>query len=377
MATAKTWKIAREIGDAVIKASRNPNRRWYGPHMAAAVRAISERIPLVDFVLEIRDARIPLSSEYELLRKFSPLPSKRIIVLNKMELADPLELKKCIDYFEERNYLSYAVNSHNKDCVKQLLNFLQSQVRELHKAGHSGHTTTMMLLGIPNVGKSALSNSLHHIGRISAAEKGKLKHTTVSSQPGDTKDIMSLKIGSHPNVYVLDTPGIFPPNLYDAEICAKLALTGAIPDDIVGELKLARLFLTILNSSHEYKKWAKLCKSQDLTESLSDESSKSDAKHKRQYATDHTQDFIVYDVRRVLYETISAFDGNLEDEISMGNLIETQFAALRSVLRVPEEASEFADLRVASKILNLYRTGRLGHYTLEHVSALPKSYTYL
>lgn len=64
---------------------------------------------------------------------------------------------------------------------------------------------------------------------------------------------------------------------------------GAIPDDIVGELKLARLFLTILNSSHEYKKWAKLCKSQDLTESLSDESSKSDAKHKRQYATDHTQ----------------------------------------------------------------------------------------
>lgn len=254
---------------------------------------------------------------------------------------------------------------------------MQSQVRELHKAGHSGHTTTMMLLGIPNVGKSALSNSLHHIGRISAAEKGKLKHTTVSSQPGDTKDIMSLKIGSHPNVYVLDTPGIFPPNLYDAEICAKLALTGAIPDDIVGELKLARLFLTILNSSHEYKKWAKLCKSQDLTESLSDESSKSDAKHKRQYATDHTQDFIVYDVRRVLYETISAFDGNLEDEISMGNLIETQFAALRSVLRVPEEASEFADLRVASKILNLYRTGRLGHYTLEHVSALAKSYTYL
>jgi len=58
MATAKTWKIAREIGDAVIKASRNPNRRWYGPHMAAAVRAISERIPLVDFVLEIRDARV-------------------------------------------------------------------------------------------------------------------------------------------------------------------------------------------------------------------------------------------------------------------------------------------------------------------------------
>ncbi|XP_056850030.1 DAR GTPase 2, mitochondrial isoform X1 [Raphanus sativus] len=338
MTTAKSWKIGREIGDAVVKASSNPNRRWYGPHMAASVRAISERIPLVDFVLEIRDARIPLSSEYELLRKFSLFPSKRIVVLNKMELADPLELKKWMAYFQGRNYLSYAVNSHNKECVKNFLNFLQSQVRELHKSGHSGHTTTMMLLGIPNVGKSALANSLHQIGRISAAEKGKLKHTTVSSQPGDTKDIMSLKIGSHPNVYVLDTPGVLPPKLLDAEICSKLALTGAIPDDIIGEKELARFCLTLLNSSHEYKKWAKLSKSQDVTGSLSNENSTSSAQRKRQYPTDHTQDFIVYDVRRVLYETISAFDGNLEDDISMGELIETQFAALRTVLRVTEEA---------------------------------------
>ncbi|WZZ14606.1 hypothetical protein YC2023_107695 [Brassica napus] len=298
MTTAKSWKIGREIGEAVVKASSNPNRRWYGPHMAASVRAISERIPLVDFVLEIRDARTPLSSEYELLRKFSPFSSKRIVVLNKMELADPLELKKWMAYFQGRNFLSYAVNSHNKECVKNFLNFLQSQVRELHKSGHSGHTTTMMLLGVPNVGKSALANSLHQIGRISAAEKGKLKHTTVSSQPGDTKDIMSLKIGSHPNVYVLDTPGVFPPKLLDAEICSKLALTGAIPDDIIGETELAR--------------------------------STSSAQRKRQYPTDHTQDFIVYDVRRVLYETISVFNGNLEDDISMGELVETQFAALRT-----------------------------------------------
>ncbi|CAN8246572.1 unnamed protein product [Cochlearia groenlandica] len=363
MATAK-WKIGREIGEAVINASKNPKRRWYGPHMAAAVRAISERIPMVDFLLEIRDARLPLSSEYDLLRNFSPLPSKRIIVLNKMELADPFELKNWIEYFDERNDISFAVNSHNKDCVKQFLNFLQSQVRELHKSGQASHTTTMMLLGVPNVGKSALANSLHQIGRISAAEKGKLKHTTVSSQPGDTKDIMSLKIGSHPNIYVLDTPGIFPPYLRDAEMCSKLALTGALPDDIVGETELARFFLTILNSSHEYKKWAKLSRSKDLTESLSS------PQRKRQYPTDHTQDFIVTDVRRVLYETISAFDGNLQEETSMRDLIETQFAALRTVLRVTEEESEFVDLRVASKILNLYRTGRLGHYTLEHVSSV-------
>ncbi|XP_010541944.1 PREDICTED: DAR GTPase 2, mitochondrial [Tarenaya hassleriana] len=367
MSTARNWKIGREIGEAVIKASRNPNRRWYGPHMAAAARAISDRIPLVDFVLEIRDSRIPFSSEYELLRKFTAFSLRRIIVLNKMELADSFGLKESMDYFERRNCPSYAVNSHNKECVKQFLNFLHSKVRELHKSGHTNHTTTFMLLGIPNVGKSALANALHQIGRISAAEKGKLKHTVVSSEPGNTKDITSLKIGSRPNIYVLDTPGILPPNLQDAEICSKLALTGAIRDDLVGEIELAQFFLTVLNSGHEYKRWAKLCKSEDETEHLNNGTPKLDTMNKRQYPTDHTQDFIVRDVRRVLYQTISAFDGNLEDEIDMENLVKSQFAALRTVLRVSAEAGEYADLIVASKLLNLYRTGRLGQYTLEHV----------
>ncbi|KAF5197518.1 Dar gtpase 2 protein [Thalictrum thalictroides] len=83
----------------------------------------------------------------------------------------------------------------------------------------------MMLVGIPNVGKSALANSLHQIGRISAAEKGKLKHTVVSPEPGETKSISSLKIASHPNIYILDTPGVLLPDSLDIEMGSKLALT--------------------------------------------------------------------------------------------------------------------------------------------------------
>ncbi|XP_062174942.1 DAR GTPase 2, mitochondrial isoform X1 [Alnus glutinosa] len=367
MATAT---LARRIGDAVKQAARkNSGGGWYDPHMAAASRAIAERIPLVDLVLEVRDARIPLSSEYEQLRNY-PSSSRRIIVMNKMDLANRSQIKEWIRYFEKKNCISYGVNSHNKENIKQFLNFLQAQVRELKKTDHSSYTTTIMLVGIPNVGKSALVNSLHQIGRISAAEKGKLKHAIVSPHPGETKDIISLKIGSHPNIYVLDTPGVLPPKIPDTEVCSKLSLTGSIRDCLVGEREIAQYFLAILNLSDEYKKWAKLAMHEndgifvdDKAECLS--SSELDMEQKRQYPTDHTQDFVVHGIRRTLFETISSFDGNVEDEKGMGRLIETQFTALREAFRVPVELGEEAQNKVAAKLLNLYRTGRLGHYTID------------
>ncbi|KAK9943189.1 hypothetical protein M0R45_008807 [Rubus argutus] len=207
MATAT---LARQIGSAIIKATNNTSLGgWFSPHMAAASRAIAERIPLVDLVLEVRDARIPLSSAFKQMENYTS-SSKRIIVMNKVDLASPSELKEWMKYFEQNNCISYGVNAHNKESIKQFLNFLQARVRELNNVDHSSYTATILLLGIPNV------------------EKGRLKHATVSPQPGETKDISSLKIGSHPNIYVLDTPGVLPPQIHDVEICTKLALTGSI-----------------------------------------------------------------------------------------------------------------------------------------------------
>lgn len=152
MATASLSKIGREIGTAVKQASkkRGGGGEWYGPHMAAASRAIADRIPLVDIVLEIRDARvgklyptlsisfiqcsikclteiyylvqIPFSSQFDHLRNL-PLPSKRIVVLNKMDLANPAQLKEWINYLDRQNCVSFGVNSHNKDNVKQVYSF--------------------------------------------------------------------------------------------------------------------------------------------------------------------------------------------------------------------------------------------------------------
>ncbi|XVE95600.1 hypothetical protein REPUB_Repub02eG0112600 [Reevesia pubescens] len=117
------------------------------------------------------------------------------------------------------------------------------------RAAYNNPKRVVEYLYSPNVGKSALANSLHHIGRISAAEKGKLKHSIVSPHPGETKDISSLKIGSHPNIYLLDTPGILSHTIHDAELCSKLGLTGAIADSLIGQKELAQYFLGILNSS--------------------------------------------------------------------------------------------------------------------------------
>ncbi|TMX03545.1 hypothetical protein EJD97_015799 [Solanum chilense] len=350
--------LVQKIGNAIMEVARNKGSTWwYTPHMAAASRAITERIPLVDILLEVRDARIPLSTACELIEHHSP-SSRRIIILNKTDLANQIQLKEWLKYFEEQKSLVFGVNSHNKDNIKELLNFLRARVRELSKIGHGDQTITLMLVGIPNVGKSALANSLHQIGRISAAEKGRLKHAIVSPHPGETKNISGLKIASHPSIYVLDTPGVFPAEILDAEVCSNLALTGAIRDCLVGEVDLAEYFLSIFNVSNEYKKWA------NLSLSGADDCSELERRQKRQYLTDHTQDFIVNKVRRTLFEAVSSFNGNLHDEEIMSRLIKAEFAVLRDAFNLPPDSDDYVR-KVAAKLLNLYRTGRLGHYTLD------------
>ncbi|XP_076884779.1 DAR GTPase 2, mitochondrial-like [Bidens hawaiensis] len=345
-------KLIQKLGNSVKKVSDSRSSSWwYNQHMRAASRAISQRLPLADFVLEVRDARIPVSSEYGNLR-YSPSSSRNIIVLNKMDLASHSKTKEWMAYFREQNCIPFAINSHNKDNVKQFLNFLQAKVRDLRRNMQSSNDlpTTVMLVGIPNVGKSAFANSLHQIGRVTAAEKGKLKQATVSPHPGETKDIISLKIVSHPSVYILDTPGILPPEIVDVERSSKLALTGAIDDSLFDQSDLAQYFLSILNLSHEYKKWENIAELD---------------KNENQIMNDHTQDLVVQAVRRALFKEISSFEGNVEDENDMEHLIEAQFATLRKVFNVKSDSLEAANSTVATKVVNLYRTGRLGHYTLD------------
>ncbi|GAB2297861.1 hypothetical protein Dimus_031947 [Dionaea muscipula] len=366
--------FALRVGSAVQRVATMKQVSWYTNFMEAASRAIAERMSLVDFVIDVRDARIPLSSECELLRCFSS-SSRRIVVMNKVDLAKRTLVKEWIRHFERENCVAYGINSHNKDEIQEFLKFLQGQARALRKEDIERNTITMMLVGIPNVGKSALANSLHLVWRISAAEKGRLKHVVVNPLPGETKNICSLKIASHPNIYVLDTPGILPPRITDIGVCSKLALTGAVRDCLVGKIELAQYFLAVLNTCTEYKKWKHDCS--DKSGSLfPDEqnrclhSSELAKTCKRQYPSDHTQDFIVRCVRTSLSEAISSFEGNVKKESDMERLIGAQFAALKEAFRLPMSSQEDDNHKVAFKLLNLYRIGRLGRYTLD---PLPRS----
>ncbi|ERN09283.1 hypothetical protein AMTR_s00149p00069080 [Amborella trichopoda] len=344
-------------------------RSWFTPLMATASQAIIERFPLVDYILEIRDSRVPFSSKYQNSQHI-PSKSRHLVVLNKKDLASPSQTQNWMRHFEGQNYNCCGLNAHNKDDITKLLNFIQAQVSKMN-VDRSKPTATIMVVGIPNVGKSAIVNSLHQIGRISSTEKGKLKHTIVSPHPGETKDIGSFKIASKPNIFVLDTPGVLVPEVLNIEMCSNLALTGAIEDSLAGEYQIAKYFLAILNSSEEYRHWKNL-KAQEDNNGPSqnhllgrDSDSAEPGRKKRQYPTDHTQDFIVKDVRRVLYNTISTFQGNLEHESQMMRLIESQLLALLEAFRIPPDSGNDKLHRVSTKLINLYRTGRLGHYTLE------------
>ncbi|XP_072962157.1 DAR GTPase 2, mitochondrial isoform X3 [Typha angustifolia] len=332
MATATYF--SRRLGAAVRElGSKGAGGGWYGSHMAAADCAIRDRLPLVDLVLEIRDARIPVTSTFESLGRWSG-SNKHLIVLNKVDLADRSWTEKWVKHIGKQNCICHGVNAHNRENIKELLSIIRARIKEL-KFGESSYTATVLLVGIPNVGKSAIVNSMHQIGRIGAAEKGKLKHAVVSLYPGETKDISSYKIASHPNIYVLDTPGILSPKVVGDDSGSKLALTRAIKDSLLCQYELAQYFLAVFNSTEEYKQWENFNVDTDTNK-----------RKRRQYSSDHTQDFVVKDVRRTLFKTISSFKGVLGEETEMELLIESQLRALQEAFRV-SEASE-----------NGYRTGK-------------------
>ena len=195
--------------------------QWFPGHMAKALRQVKENLKSVDIVLELVDARLPESSRNpQLAEVLQDKPS--IIVLTKMDLADPAETKRWINYYESMGQPAIAVNSNSgnlKIIEKKIKDILADRLQSRKEKGIQNQKLRAMCIGIPNVGKSTL---LNHLVKKNVAQTG--------NRPGVTKAQQWLKAGK--DLQLLDTPGILWPKFEDPLVGKKLALTGAIKDTL-------------------------------------------------------------------------------------------------------------------------------------------------
>ncbi|MDQ8758380.1 ribosome biogenesis GTPase YlqF [Streptococcus ruminantium] len=197
--------------------------QWFPGHMSKARRQVQENIKHVDFVTILVDARLPQSSQNPMLTKIVG-DKPKLMILNKVDLADPSRTKEWQSYFESQGIRTLAINSKEQATVKKVTDaaksLMKDKIERLRERGIQKETLRTMIIGIPNAGKSTLMNRL----------AGK-KIAVVGNKPGVTKGQQWLK--SNKNLEILDTPGILWPKFEDQEVGLKLALTGAIKDQLL------------------------------------------------------------------------------------------------------------------------------------------------
>ena len=217
------------------------NFQWYPGHMTKAKRQMQEDIKLIDLVIELVDARVPLSSRNPDIDDLGKNKA-RLILLNKSDLADDAQNEKWIEYFKAKGYHALKINSKNKSGIKEINNVVNEACKEKierdRKRGIKNRPVRAMVVGIPNVGKSTFINA--YAGR-NCAKTG--------NKPGVTKGKQWIKLSK--TLELLDTPGILWPKFEDQAIGLKLALIGSINDNILDVSDMAYEFVKILNNSYE------------------------------------------------------------------------------------------------------------------------------
>ena len=207
---------------------------WFPGHMQKALRQIEERLKIIDVVIELLDARAPLSCRNDYLYNMTA-SKKRLIILTKLDLADKEVALTWVDYFSKNGNQVILANLNDKNIVQEItkrIQILGSEKQEKAKRrGMKPQPIKTMIIGIPNVGKSTLINRL---AKRSAA--------SVQNTPGHTRSQQWIKIGN--DFELLDTPGVLPAHYEDKNFAINLALIGSIKQDI---LPISDLVSTLIN----------------------------------------------------------------------------------------------------------------------------------
>jgi len=275
--------------------------QWFPGHMAKARREVEEKLKLVDFVMELVDARAPLSSRNPMLQQILQSKSKMMVLIKK-DLADNRETERWIHYFNEREIPAVAVDVNNKGDINRVIQLAkelgQEKMEKLMKKGIKPRPARAMIVGIPNVGKSTLINRL--------ANK---KIAKTGDRPGITKQQLWIKVKK--DFELLDTPGILWPKFEDEIVGYRLAAIGTIKDQLLSLQDITAFVITYMQ--------------QNYPEQLAD-----------RYAVDR----------------------DMDDMLEVFNAIGKQRGALESGGNINFD-------KVADIVLRDLRTGRLGNITLE------------
>ena len=286
---------------------------WYPGHMAKTRRQIESDIKIVDIVIELLDARIPISSQNPDIAQIIA-KKKKIVVLNKGDLADDNKNKQWLEYFKKRGITAVITDSNSgrgiDNCIKEIEKIMEEQLLIQSNKGRIGKKIRAMVLGIPNVGKSSFIN------RIS-------KRTTagVGNKPGVTKQKQWIRIND--KIELLDTPGVLWPKFESQEVALNLAFTGTIKEDILQRTEIAYELIKFLLKN--YKK--KICQRYGITEEYIDNT----------LNKDQPENFSIYEIMLEIGRKRGCI-------ISGGNIDEEKTARI---------------------ILDEFKNGKLGKITLE------------
>lgn len=289
------------------------NINWFPGHMAKTRRQIEEDLKIVDIVIELLDARIPISSQNPDLKHI--LKNKTVIkVLNKSDLSDYKENQRWKEYFAKQGTEAVIVNSNTghgiDETIRKIEETMKDKLEALSEKGRTGRKIRAMIVGIPNVGKSSFIN---RIAKKNSAEVG--------NKPGVTKSKQWIRINDR--VELLDTPGVLWPKFESEEVALNLSFTGTIKDDILAQTEIAyQLLKFLLNNYIENVCERYNFKKEEVEEILSQ---------------DNEENINIYEIMLMIGKKRGAIisGGNVDDE------------------------------KTAKLILDDFRTGKLGNITLE------------
>ena len=212
--------------------------QWFPGHMTKAMRQMKEDIKLIDLIIELLDARIPLSSRNPEIDNLGQNKA-RLVLLNKADLADEKQNNKWIEYFKKKGIVALKINSKNKQGIKEINNAVniacKEKIERNLKRGIKNRPIRAMVVGIPNVGKSTFINA--YAGK-NCAKSG--------NKPGVTKGKQWIRLNK--NLELLDTPGVLWPKFDDQKIGMHLAFIGSMNDNILDVSELAFQLIKLLEN---------------------------------------------------------------------------------------------------------------------------------